>query len=123
MVGDFIKEKFLDRNSPPKFSEAYSFIKSKNLQDQKFSKMGIVLTDREWMEKLDKCPDEVKEFFCRSGCLGNWASATGTDIKYKIVDSVNWGIYLREGVGASNLLFNSCSMRKVISLDPSTYVG
>ena len=123
VVGDFVKEKFLDRDGPPKFSEAYSFIKSKNLQDQKFSKLGIVLTDREWMEKLDKCPDEVKEFFCKSGCLGAWASATGTDIKYKIVDSVNWGIYLREGVGESNLLFNSCSVRKVVSLEAGTYVG
>lgn len=123
VVSGFIKRRFFDSNgySAEKISDAYNFIKSKNLHGAKF-KFGLVLTDRTWMDELDKCSGEVKEFFCRTGCLGSWASATGSDIKYKIFNNVNWGIYLREGIGNRNLLFNSCSTRKVISIESRTHI-
>ena len=118
MAGRFIFDKLTELPySAKKISDTYNFIVSKNLSgDKAFSEWGVVVVDRAWMDELDKCSIEVKKFFCKSGCLGDWASATGTDIKYKLLNDVNNYIYLQEGVGKSNLLFNTCSIRKVITL-------
>jgi hypothetical protein len=123
IVAQHVKMKFFSGDCTAKsITDAYNFLKANNLQSQKFSKFGFVLSSRGSMDELDKCSLEVKKFFCKAGCLGNWASVTSSDVKYKIINDVNEHIYLNEGVQASNLLFNKCSVRKVVSLDSDCHV-
>lgn len=119
IAGRFIKDKLTHfPYSAEKISDTYNFIVSKNLSVNQFiSECGVTVTDKLWMYELDKCSLEVKKFFCFSGCVGDWASANEADIKYKIFNEVNEYIYSQEGVGRVNLLFNNCSVRKVVALN------
>lgn len=123
LVAQHLKNNIIT-DSPTKetLTQAYSFVATNGLQDQKFSKYGFLLHKGAGIAALGECGMEVKEFFCKAGCIGNWASATGSDIKYRIINEVNEHIYSREGVGYGNLLFDKCSLRKVVSLDEDTYV-
>lgn len=119
----YVKKKFFSEDCTSESIRcAYEFLKSHGLESQKFSKFGLILSSRECMAELDKCSVAIKKFFCKAGCLGNWASATGSDVKYKIINEVNWHIYLNEGIQISNLLFDKCSVRKVVSLESDIYV-
>jgi len=106
------------------FDNAYAFIKSKDLCDQKFGNAWLLhpAGASASLEELDKCNIDVKNFFCRTGSLGDWVTATCSDIKYKIVSDVNEYFYKKGGVEEGTLLFNKCSIRKVISLQENCYV-
>lgn len=120
-VASYIKSRFLSNaKTPDSITAAYEYIKAHGLLDSKFSRFGLMLSLKDDARVLAKCPIEVKDFFCRAGCLGSWASAAGTDPKYLIINEVNEHAYLTSGV--DNLLFDKCSIRKVVSLDDSTYV-
>lgn len=123
LVAQHLKSNIIT-DSPTKetLTQAYSFVATNGLQDQKFSKYGFLLHKGSGIAILDECEIQVKEFFCKAGCLGTWASATGSDVKYKIINEVNEHIYSRDGVGHGNLLFDKCSLRKVVSLDDDTYI-
>ena len=123
VVTQHIKDVIItDSPSTESITKAYQFISSHQLKDQKFSRYGLIINKGDGLCALKECDMEVKEFFCKAGCVGNWASTTGSDVKYKIINEVNEHIYAREGVGHGNLLFDKCSVRKVVSLDEGTFV-
>jgi hypothetical protein len=121
MVSTYIRKKFLDpTKTTGGVEKAYEFIKAHDLTSSKFSKFGLMLNLKSDVESVVECSIEAKEFFCRSGCLGNWASTCGSDPRYLIINEVNEHAYLTSGF--NNLLFDKCSLRKVVSLDDNTYV-
>lgn len=118
-----VNNKRLDDNyhyTPDQITQVYDFMKSYDLVSVPFSSYGLI-HGKSAVAALAVCRDEVKEFFIRSGCVGSWVSALGSDPKYLLVNEVNEAIFLREGI-SNNLLFKSCSLRKVISLDESTHI-
>lgn len=121
-VSSYIKSKFFKSNSvsAETITEAYKYIMSHGLQDLEFSDLGIKFTLRDDIQELSKCAIEVKDFFCRSGCLGSWVSISLSDPKYSIIEEVNEHALRSSGI--EGLLFNKCSIRKVISFNDSTYV-
>jgi hypothetical protein len=123
VVVQYLKNKFLSGPYKSKnFEDIYNFVKSNSIENFKFSRFGLMVSSKDSLDELSKCPVEVKTFFCKTGSLGSWAGATGNDPKYQIINEVNEAIYAGEGVRDCNLLFNQCSMRKVISLDDSTHI-
>lgn len=125
IVTQLLNSKFIKKNGPTTsqdLTNVYKFVKAYGLEDQKFSRFGLVLTNDKTMDELDKCEIEVKEFFCRAGCLGNWASASDSNTKYKILNDVNNYIYAKNSIDVERLLYTKCSTRKVISLDDDTYI-
>jgi hypothetical protein len=92
----------------------YEFVRFYGIEDLGFNSLGVTIRGEDDVKALARCPIEVKEFFCRNGCLGTWVSASGSDPRYSIIDEVNEHAY-KTG-GASKLLFDQCSIRKVISL-------
>jgi hypothetical protein len=102
-------------------TKAFEFLKHHGVLDAKFSTFGFVLPNRLGAEALEACDIEVKEFFVKAGCLGSWVGVTGNDPKYKIINDVNEEIFSREGI-TNNLLFLSCSTRKIVSLEQSTHI-
>ena len=101
-------------------TQVYDFMKSYNLVSAPFSSYGVI-HGTSAIDALSGCREEVKEFFIRSGCLGSWVSALGSDPKYPLANEINEAIFLREGI-SDNLLFKSCSLRKVVSLSESTHI-
>jgi hypothetical protein len=121
MVSTYIRKKFLAQAPTPiKVTRAYEFIKAYNLMGTKFSQFGLMLNSKNGIKAVSGCPMEVKDFFCRGGCLGNWASASGSDTRYLIINEVNEHAYLTSGL--SNLLFDKCSVRKIVVLDDNIHV-
>jgi hypothetical protein len=121
MVSTYIRKKFLPQElTPAKITRAYEFIKAHNLTNTRFSQFGLMLNFKDSIEAVYGCSMEVKEFFCRGGCLGNWASTCGSDTRYLIINEVNEHAYLTSGF--NNLLFDRCSIRKVVSLDDNTHI-
>ena len=99
----------------------YEFAREYNLVNEPFSQFGLTLHGNGGHEELVKCNIETKEFFLRAGCVGSWASTSGKDPRYLIAEEVNNHIYERDGIG-STLLFNKCSVRKIVTLDDSTHI-
>ena len=114
-------KKFIQDYSKETITNTFNFLASNNLLDAKLCTYGLSLSNKAAVAALATCSAEVKEFFIRAGCLGAWASATGNDAKYQIINEINEAIYEREGI-TNNLLFLSCSIRKIISLDESTHI-
>ena len=106
--------------TPDQITQVYDFMKSHDLVSAPFSSYGLI-HGKSAIDALIACRDEVKEFFIRSGCVGSWVSALGSDPKYALVNEVNEAIFLREGI-SDNLLFKFCSLRKVVSLSESTHI-
>lgn len=106
--------------TPDQITQVYDFMKSYNLVSAPFFSYGII-NGTSAIDALSGCREEVKEFFIRSGCLGSWVSALGSDPKYLLANEINEAIFLREGI-SNNLLFKSCSLRKVVSLSESTHI-
>lgn len=105
------------------FDSVYAFIKSKDLCEIRFGSAGLTIPPGLVpLEELNKCDINVKNFFCRTGSLGDWVGTTGSDMKYQIVKEVNEYFYERDGVEEGTLLFNRCSIRKVVSLQENCYV-
>jgi len=71
-------------------------------------------------EQLDKLPIQVKAFYVRSMCLGEWFYVSRSEIKSKIVEEVNQWLYDRGGV--ENVLYTSISLKKIIALDESVVI-
>lgn len=128
VVTEYINRTFLRKEKTLKaenITAAYNFIKSKELEELRFASFDLLpfinTTDNQLME-LDNCAMEVKTFYCKAGCLGDWVPANGSGVKYKIITEVNEHIYSSEGLkNPANLLFNKCSVRKIISLTADTY--
>lgn len=105
------------------FNSVYAFIKSKDLCEMRFGSVGLIIPPGLIpLEELNKCDINVKNFFCRTGSLGDWVGTTGSDMKYQIINEVNEYFYDRDGVEEGTLLFNKCSIRKVVSLQDNCYV-
>lgn len=100
---------------------AFEFIKKYELTGEKFSNFGFLLHKQEAAEQLLDCSLEAKSFFIRAGCLGSWTSAIGNDPRSVMANQVNDAIYDREGI-TNNLLFNKCSLRKIVALDEVTHI-
>lgn len=116
-VVTYIKLKFVDD-----FEGMYSFIKSHGLDGLKFSRLGLSITGQSQLLKLYGCSMQAKKLFCFAGCLGNWTTISSGDIKYKIINEVNEYIYNTEGIKQNNLLFDECSIRKVITINEPFHV-
>lgn len=102
-------------------TDIFEYLKLYGLLEAKLSAFGFVLHNKTGAAALANCEPCVKEFFVQAGCLGTWASATGNDPKYQIINEVNEAIFSREGI-SNKLLFTSCSIRKIVSLDESTHI-
>ena len=127
VVSKYLRARFIGEPSregsttPQALTQIYTFLKSYNLDGVNFSSLGLSLRGKESALALLKCDIKTKEFFTKTGCLGTWASATGSDPKYSIINEVNEYIYSQEGI-TNNLLFTSCSVRKIVSLENSTHI-
>jgi hypothetical protein len=71
-------------------------------------------------EEVDKLPIQIKAFYARGKCFGEWFHVTRSDTKSRIIEEVNNWLYERGGV--ENLLYNSISVRKIIALDESIVI-
>ena len=71
-------------------------------------------------EQLDKLPIQVKAFYARSMCLGEWFYVSKSEVKSKIVEEVNQWLYKRGGI--ENVLYTSISTKKIIALDESVVI-
>ncbi len=70
--------------------------------------------------ELDKLPIQVKAFYARNKCFGEWFHLTRSETKSKIVEEVNDWLY--ETGGVENLLYNKVSIKKIIALDESIVI-
>jgi hypothetical protein len=102
-------------------TQVYEFIRSHGLDSVYPALSALQFKGKFAISALTGCRDEVKEFFIRRGCIGGWVSVLGSDPKYTLVNGINEAIFLKEGI-SDNLLFKSCSLRKVISFNGSTHV-
>jgi hypothetical protein len=127
IVTAYIKAKFLASErtdqvySKEKLEEIHRFIKDYDLTNEQFNRFGFLVHGKEGPEELSKCHIEAKEFFIRAGCLGTWVSTSSKDPKYLIAEEVNNYLYERDGIG-DTLLFNKCSVRKIVTLNDSTHI-
>ncbi len=127
VVSSYLRLKFFTaKNGGHSYSKegleaAFAFIKQRNLTKETFSEYGLVLPSKEASQQLAGCSLEVKEFFIRTGCLGSWVSVHGNDPKYAIAEEVNNALYEKDGIEA-DLLFNSCSIRKIVTFDEATHI-
>jgi hypothetical protein len=122
VVAAYLRKAFLNETCTPEALEGtYNFVKKYGLADEPFHKYGLVLNAKLYGEALLSCSMEAKIFFTKAGCLGTWAGATSGDIRFIVFNDVNEFIYSQEGI-SKNLLFDSCSMRKIISIDQGTHV-
>ena len=123
ILGRSASEKFFcgDRKSED-IEELYSFFKEHGILKEVMSSrnLRINLAYDYVLNELEKCPIEVKDFFVRTCSIGSWAPVDRSSPKYRIVNEVNEYAYSKDGVG-SKLVFNSCTLGKVISLDLQTY--
>lgn len=94
----------------------YNFIISNKLDDIKLCKFGLSFSS-ENINTLSRCPIEMQALFCKMGVLGSWVSISAGNIKYQIIENVNKHLFAKEGI--DRLLYNSCSIRKIISFDES----
>lgn len=79
-----------------------------------------VKIDYETALELDKLPIQVKAFYARNKCFGEWFHLTRSETKSKIVEEVNDWLY--ETGGVENLLYNKVSIKKIIALDESIVI-
>lgn len=79
-----------------------------------------VKIDYETAYELDKLPIQVKAFYARNKCFGEWFHLTRSETKSKIVEEVNEWLYKTGGV--ENLLYNKVSIKKIVTLDESIVI-
>jgi hypothetical protein len=136
IVCEYLKQKFIFENetssrllnrevssgfSYVNLERAYNFLASHCLLDLTFHNLDFSLVDKTILKELIKCKPEVKEFFVRGGCLRDWVVINKSDDRYNIINGVNNDIYAREGI-TNNLLFQYCSLRKIITLNEATHI-
>jgi hypothetical protein len=118
IVTTYIRRRFLKTPTTEAITNAYNYIKANELTPFKFSEFGLIFTSENAINGMLSCSDEVKDFFARGGCLGNWVAVSETP-KFYILNGVNELAYLTGGL--DNLLFKECTIRKIIAFD-NTYV-
>lgn len=107
--------------TPERLTQAYHFIKAHNLTEVFSSDWDLLEAQKSsTIEALAQCNLEVKEFFVKKGCVGSWVVVSSADPKYQLFEDINNAIFETNGVSES-LLFNSCSLKKIISISHSTY--
>lgn len=119
----YVRSKFnCSERTPGDFEQIYEFFNKYDLKEVVYE-FGPVMNLRvqEWMKDISQCSFNAKEFFIRSKSFGTWATVLDSDDKYRIFDEVNNKIYDKHGI-SSKLLFNSCSVRKIVSIDGSTHI-
>lgn len=118
----YVRDKFHDSGQKASdFQAVYDFFKSYDIVDEYITnRTNLNFRYSGWMEEINKCSIEVKDFLVRSESLGSWVPINESDRRYMIVNQVNNHIYQTSGI-SKNLLFKECSIRKIISLNDSTY--
>lgn len=101
----------------------YEFFSSNYILDEilAYGKNTMNLRSSSLLEEFDKCKDEIKYFFVKMQAMGTWAVAMDSDLRFKIINDANEYAYSKYGV-SKKLVFNSCSMRKVVATDESVYI-
>lgn len=112
----------ISQRKAPDYEAIYAFFHSYGLEDVllDFSNM-LNFSYPETIEVIKDCSINAKEFFVKSGLLGTWATMSESNTKYKIFNEVNDAIHAKHGI-SDNLIFNSCSMRKIVSTNGSTHI-
>lgn len=130
IVCEYLRQRFLFSQKrteiDPNFSyknleDLYEYLKSYDLLELRFERVDFSLIKKEILKEMVKCKPNVKEFFVRSRCLHNWAAINKFDDRYNIINDANEYVYAREGI-TNNLLFTSCSIRKVVSLGDHLHI-
>ncbi len=119
----YVRSKFnSSKQEASDFQAVHDFFESYDITEAIISnRPGLNFRHSGWMKEIDKCPIEVKSFLVRSESLGSWVPVTDSDGRYKIFNEVNEHIFEKSGI-SKKLLFRECSLRKIISINDSTYV-
>ena len=123
VIGNYVTNKLSYSERKTKdFEEVYTFFKSYGIESAAFEFTHLMnFRSSSHVEQIKNCSIEAKEFFVKSGALGPWVAVSESDDKYLIINEINERLYAKHGVG-KKLLFNCCSLRKIISIDDSTYI-
>ena len=78
-----------------------------------------VMLSREIAEELAKKPIELKTFYAKNKCLGNWFHMQKSDVKFQIIEEVNNHLYETKGIEA--LLYNEIDLKKIIRISPDVF--
>jgi len=115
-------DKFIRNNGGSEdFDAFFAFYKEHEIIDTVIDyNRGMNFRGKQWLEKIKQTSFDTKMFLAKSGCLGDWAPVMDSDDRYRIFNELNESIYAKEGV-SKNLLFSSCSLRKIVSINDSTY--
>lgn len=116
----YLKNKFF-KNKPYDFESAFFFLKENGISDKKLSLDGLNFCEQEEIKELSRHPLEIKKAFISMGCLGEWACISEGDSRYHLINSINEEIYREYGV-CEELIFNSCSLKKVIPISSSVRI-
>jgi len=108
-------------HAPELLTSFVEYATSNGIEGTDLMDTGLTLRGKRSIEALSKCDIKVKEFFVRAKSIGDWVSVGTNDYKYQVINDVNEAIFGKEGI-TNNLLFRSCSMRKIITIDESTHV-
>ena len=107
--------------TPERLTQAYQFLKAHNLTEVFSSEWDLLAAqESSTIEALAQCSLEVKEFFVKKGCVGDWVVIGSGNSKYQLFEEINNAIFLTAGVSKS-LLFDKCSLKKIISISSTTY--
>lgn len=129
LICSFIKAEFFDYDGHSNTGQAlslnlesvYRFLSEHGLETEEWGKIGLQLQGKNTLEELEKTTEETQEFYIKAKVLGTWASVVTSDAKYSVINKINERIYSEHGI-CDRLLFNKCSMRKIISLDDQTHI-
>lgn len=104
------------------YEKIYQFFNSYGIKDTVYEFTYLInLKAKSAIEEIRKCSTEAKEFFVRSGSIGDWCVIADSDGKNILFNEVNEYLYSKYGIG-EGLLFRSCSLRKIISINDSAYI-
>ena len=82
---------------------------------------GAVVLTNELCESLKNESINVKAFYVRNKCLGNWFHVQKSSTKFAIVEEVNQWLYERGGI--ENVLYKQIDLKKIISISPDVVIG
>ena len=117
----FIAEGEIYECTPERLTQAYQFLKAHNLTEVFSSEWDLLeAQESSTIDALAQCSLEVKEFFVKKGCVGDWVVIGSGNSKYQLFEEINNAIFLTTGVSKS-LFFDKCSLKKIISISSTTY--
>ena len=108
-------------HAPKLLTSLVEYATSNGIEGTDLMDTGLTLRGKRSIEALSKCDIKVKEFFVRAKSIGDWVSVGTNDYKYQVINDVNEAIFEKEGI-TNNLLFRSCSTRKIITINESTHI-